>query len=94
MRTTVNIHDGLLETVKARAKDEGRTLGDVIEEALRAYLWRVEEPPASGPPLPVFEGGAGVMPGVDLTTNAGLHEVMYAEEDARSAALARGDELS
>ena len=92
MRTTVNIHDGLLETVKQRAKDEGKTLGDVIEEALQQFLLQASMPSESGPPLPVFEGDTGMMPGVDLTTNEGLYDVMYAEEDAEAAALARGDE--
>lgn len=94
MRTTVNIHDGLLETVKQRAKEQGTTLGDVIEEALQRYFLELEaDEAAAGPPLPVFQGPLGLAPGVDLSTNAGLYEVMHAEEDAKVAALARGDEL-
>lgn len=92
MRTTVNIHDGLLETVKQRARERGLTLGDVIEDALQRYLLEVDEPVEAGPPLPVFQGGGGVAPGVDLSTNAGLHEAMYAEEDAALAAQMRGHE--
>jgi hypothetical protein len=83
MRTTVNIHDGLLETVKRRAQEEHRTLGDVIEEALRAYLTPSES--RTGPPLKVFDGPLGVRPGVDLSTNAGIYDAMYAEEDAEYA---------
>lgn len=89
MRTTVNVHDGLLETAKRRAQERGVTLGDLIEESLRRYLVAADDPVPAGPPLPVFQGRGGVRPGVDLTTNAGLDEAMYAEEDAASAALTR-----
>ena len=86
MRTTVNIHDGLLETAKERARDRGVTLGDVVERALQSYLLGAEpETAQSVPPLAVFRGRTGVAPGVDLSTNAGLHEAMFAEEDAVQA---------
>lgn len=85
MRTTVNIHDGLLETVKQRAHERGQTVGDVLEEALQYYL-TLPAPTLDAPAeLPVFEGRPGVRPGVDLSTNAGLDEAMYAEEDAAHA---------
>ncbi|KRA31441.1 MULTISPECIES: DUF2191 domain-containing protein [unclassified Nocardioides] len=84
MRTTVNIHDGLLETVKARASEQGCTLGDLVEQALQQFLAVPPQTGEFGPPLPVFHGGQP-LPGVDLTTNAGLYEVMYAEEDAEYA---------
>jgi|GEM_PF-528552 len=83
MRTTVNIHDGLLETAKQRAQREGRSLGEFIEEAIQAYVTASEH--RSGPPLKVFEGPLGVLPGVDLSTNAGLYAAMYADEDAEYA---------
>ena len=84
MRTTVNIHDGLLVTVKERAQSEGKTLGDLVEEALQHFLAQPPQGGSFGPPLPVFQGGRPA-PGVDLTTNAGLYEVMYADEDAEYA---------
>lgn len=93
MRTTINIHDGLLKTVKARAQEQGKTLGDVIEEALQRYLAIVDGPMEAGPPLPVFRGGTGLRPGIDLSANAGLYDAMYAEEDDETAAMIRGDEL-
>ncbi len=89
MRTTVNLHDGLLETAKRRAQERGLTLGDLVEESLRHYLVAVDAPVPAGPPLPVFRGRGGLRPGVDLTTNAGLHEAMHAEEDAATAAQVR-----
>ncbi|WP_299037037.1 hypothetical protein [uncultured Pseudokineococcus sp.] len=38
MRTTLNLADGLMAAVKAKASDEGRTATSIVEEALRAYL--------------------------------------------------------
>ena len=75
MRTTVRIDDGLYREVKARAARSGRTVGELIEDALRASLHAA---PAAGTPLrplPVF-GGSGVMPGVDLTSNASIRGAM------------------
>ncbi len=91
MRTTVNIHDGLLETVKQRAQREGKTLGDVIEEALQRYLASAAPDPAAGVPLAIYDGPLGVKPGIDLRTNAGLYDVMYDEEDDLSRRMARGE---
>lgn len=81
MRTTVNIHDGLLETVKRRAKEHHRTLGDVIEDALRAYLATADEPREQGPPLAVFRRGGGALPGIDLTSNASIYDALGDEYD-------------
>ncbi len=77
MRTTVRIEDGLYRRAKAAAAQAGRSVGDLIEDALRTYLARSDErrQPAE---LPIF-GGSGVMPGVDLTSNAALREVMDEE---------------
>jgi len=91
MRTTVNIHDGLLETVKRRAQQEGQTLGDLIEVALRRYLAAVPPDPAPVRPLAIYDGPLGVKPGIDLRTNAGLYELMYDEEDELARRMARGE---
>jgi len=42
MKTTIDIADPLLEAAKAKARDEDRTLRDVVEEGLRRVL---DEPP-------------------------------------------------
>lgn len=75
VRTTIRISDSVYRRAKARAAESGRTVGEVIEDAVRAAL--EPERPASGPPppLPTF-GGSGVMPGVDLGSNAALRELM------------------
>jgi hypothetical protein len=74
MRTTITIDDQLLVEAKTRAARSGRTLGEVIEDALRqAFARRIEAAPRRA--LPVFEGGR-VVPGVDLDDTAALLDVM------------------
>jgi hypothetical protein len=75
VRTTVNIHEGLLETVKQRAQQEGKTLGDVIELALRRYVALLDEPTEAGPPLPVLDTG-GLLAGIDPTSNASIFQAI------------------
>jgi len=76
MRTTVAIDDGLLKTAKQHAEARKMTLGQVIEEGLRLYLARAEESAQFGPPLPVFDGGGGWRPDVDLTSNASMFDAL------------------
>jgi hypothetical protein len=73
MRTTVAIDDHLLARAKDRARERGTTLGKVIEDALRTDLSR--SAPAEPPPIPVFRGGGGVRPGVDLSSNRAIQEL-------------------
>lgn len=75
MRTTVAIDDELLAAAKRRARERGTSLGSVIEDALRrALLSSPDDRPA--PALPVYRGGTGPRPGVDLTSNAALAELL------------------
>lgn len=75
MRTTIRIEDQLYRRVKARAAATGRTVGEVIEDAVREALRPRRAPKDGVTPLPVF-GGSGVLAGVDLSSNAALAEVM------------------
>lgn len=75
MRTTVTIHDELLESAKLRARERGLTLGGLIENALRREL-SVRDRPVELTPLPVFKGGKGLRPGVDITSNRALYELL------------------
>ncbi|MDP2710979.1 MAG: CopG family transcriptional regulator [Solirubrobacteraceae bacterium] len=75
MRTTVSIHDELLESAKLRAKERGKTLGQLIEDGLRRELSAALEH-APRPEVPVFRGGGGLMPGVDITSNRALYELL------------------
>jgi len=76
MRTTIRIDDALYRRAKSLAAQSGRTVSDVIEDAVRASL---SQKPTRGtaalPALPTF-GGSGVQPGVDLSDNARLRDLM------------------
>lgn len=74
MRTTVSIDDELLEAARRRAAERGKTLGQVLEDALRRELAAPE--PAERRTVPVFRGGTGPRPGIDLTSNRALHEAL------------------
>ncbi|MGI8876458.1 MAG: ribbon-helix-helix domain-containing protein, partial [Egibacteraceae bacterium] len=52
-----------------------RPVAEVISDAVRAALDRGDEPERDLAPLPTT-GGDGVLPGVDLSSNAALREVM------------------
>jgi hypothetical protein len=78
VRTTITIDDALYRRLKARAAASGRTVSGLVEDAVRQALVARGREPAALPPLPVF-GGGGVLPGVDLTSNAALREHMDAE---------------
>jgi len=75
MRTTVSISDELLAAAKVRARQRGQSLGSVIEDALRRELAAIQDR-RPRPKVPVFDGGTGPRPGIDLTSNRALHEVL------------------
>ncbi|MDP9444481.1 MAG: ribbon-helix-helix domain-containing protein [Actinomycetota bacterium] len=75
MRTTVSISDELLAAAKERARATGQSLGAVIDAALRRELFSAH-PDAERPEVPVFYGGRGPRPGIDLTSNRSLHEAL------------------
>jgi len=74
MRTTVRIDDRLLVEAKTRAASSGRTLNQVVEDALREAFAR-REGAARRVELPVFRS-TRVMPGVDLDDHAALLDLM------------------
>jgi hypothetical protein len=77
MRTTLTIQDELLRRAKEASVERNCTLGEVVEDALRASLAVRPKSGRSGSarPLITFEG-TGVQPGVDLTSSASLLDVM------------------
>jgi Arc/MetJ family transcription regulator len=83
MRTTIRIDDELYRTVRRQAAESGRTVGEIIEDAVRRAL----QQPATPEPLDALPtyGGSGVMPGVDLTSNVAVRDAM--DEDAPLDAL-------
>ena len=77
MRTTVSISDELLRAARARAQQQGGTLGDVVDAALRRELATPAAAPR--PDIPVFRGGTGLREGVDLSSNRAVHELLDAD---------------
>ena len=75
MRTTVSIHDELLESAKLRARERGVTLSRLVEDGLRRELSAAPDH-APRPVVPVFRGGGGLLPGVDITSNRALYELL------------------
>ena len=82
MRTTIRFDDALLRAAKVRAAKAGRSLNDFIEDAVRTALLADRAPPTASP-LPVFRGGRGVRPGVNLDSAADLLDVMDDRESIR-----------
>lgn len=75
MRTTLSISDELLIAAKGLARERGVTLGELVNAALRRELSQ-PDPPRERPVIPVFDGRTGPRPGVDLTSNRALYELL------------------
>jgi len=75
VRTTVKIDDRLLAEAKAQAARSGRTLNQVVEDALRESLARGDRAVREAPiDLPTFSGQ--LRPGVDLDDTSALIDLM------------------
>jgi hypothetical protein len=76
MRTTIRIQDDLAEQAKQLALRTGRTLGEVVEDALREVLTRRPVSQRRAPvQLPRF-GLGKLLPGVNLDCTADLLDRM------------------
>ncbi|HUR85118.1 MAG TPA: hypothetical protein VMY78_07225 [Solirubrobacteraceae bacterium] len=75
MRVIISIADELLESAKLRARERGQTLSGFVEYALGRELSRTDRA-ADRPAVPVFRGGNGLMPGVDINSNRALQEFL------------------
>lgn len=76
VRTTVNIDGRLLAEAKAIAARSNRTLGEVIDDALRVLLIQSRRPEtaATRPTLPVFHGH--LRPGVNLEDKEQMSDLL------------------
>jgi plasmid stability protein len=87
VRTTVNIDDHLLAEAKVIAAQGHRSLGDVVNDALRLAL--SDRSGGSGTRgrvvLPV-DGGSGLHPGVDLDDKDALAAILDDESAIRAPA--------
>ena len=74
MRTTIRLDDSLLRQAKAAAAASGRSLNDLISDAVRAAL---ASRPTAGrvSEVPTYRGH-GLQPGVDLDDSAALLDLM------------------
>jgi hypothetical protein len=76
MRTTIQLEDDLLEKAEVRAAEQGITLTQLIEEALRQ---RLSVPPQRQKAKPFrlrSYGEGGVRPGVNLDGNRAIRDLM------------------
>ena len=76
MRTTIRLDDELLRRAKQRAQLSGKTLTQLIEEALRESIDRREKVKTGGSVKLITTGEGGLQPGVDLDDSAALLDVM------------------
>jgi hypothetical protein len=76
MRTTLTLDDDVLKAAKRRAREQDRSLKDVINEALRhgLALSEARRPPAYTFRLKTVAGR--LLPGVDLADRDKLFELM------------------
>jgi hypothetical protein len=77
MRTTINVADALLERARRLAGERRASLGSVVDDALRGYLYTATKSrrAAKGTRIRTYRGN-GVRPGVDLDSHASLLDVM------------------
>lgn len=82
-RTTIRLDDDLMRQAKRFAAERGITLTTLIDGALRERLARgKEQSSVAAVSLPRFGSPEGrLMPGVDLTDNASLRDLMEADSE-------------
>jgi len=80
VRTTIDIPEALLREAKERAARRGSTLGQVVEEALRASFVSSDTAAKEGPVVLPTYGEGGLLPGVDLDDSAALLELMERDD--------------
>ena len=77
MRTTVSIDDALLGSAKELAARSHRSIGSVLEDALRAYLDQESQRAQTFEPLPTFTPARpGLRPGVDLEDRHAIMDLL------------------
>lgn len=89
MRTTLDLNDALIARAKVEAARQGTTLTRLIEEGLALRLDHDPAPSEPRPPfrLRVFEGGTGLRPDIDPSSNSALLAAADEEYDLRQAGL-------
>lgn len=72
MKTTLNIPDPLMARLRKEAARQGRTMGEMVETALRLLL-NPARTRAPLPPLPTYSGGGHQ---VDIADRDALYRAM------------------
>jgi hypothetical protein len=81
MKTTLYLEPVLLKQVKQCALTDGITFTEFTQNALKLALARRDQLKMRKPvKIPTF-GGQGLLPGVDISNNAGLLDAMGDEPD-------------
>ena len=81
MRTTVTIDDELLAQAKLIALRTHRTIGSVLEDALRQLIAAEGRRVGGGHALPDFSYAGGLRPGVDLYDKDAMAQILYDDPD-------------
>jgi hypothetical protein len=76
MRTTLNISDDLLAEAKVLAVRTHRSIGAVVDDALRVLLRRDGSEPATAAWTFPTSGAGGLQPGVNLDDSAALADLL------------------
>lgn len=77
MKTTLIIHDSLMDRLRQKAAKTGHTISELVEAALRMYL--KERPPAKDlPPLPSWDGGPFL---VDITDREAIYQAQKQDDE-------------
>ena len=75
MRTTLNIDDALMSRIRQRASETGRTITEIVEEALRREV-AGHAPRRTGFTLKWSPVAGRALPGVDLGDRDSLYQEM------------------
>lgn len=77
MRTTIRLNAGLMRQTKRWAMEQHKTFTSVVEDALSAWLHADRKKSPSRGKISIPTGGSGgLLPGVDLDSNASLFDKM------------------
>lgn len=72
MKTTLNIDDSVFAELKRQAAQQGRTMSELVEAALRLLLDRAQAAPEL-PPLPRLSSGGAL---IDISDRDQIYDVM------------------
>ncbi|MEX0782055.1 MAG: type II toxin-antitoxin system VapB family antitoxin [Dehalococcoidia bacterium] len=83
MRTTITVDDELLRQAKRAAVQSGRSLSEVVGDALREMFMRRQATPRKRIRLTTAGRNSKVLPGVDFSDNASVWAILTEAEIER-----------